>query len=813
MITPTSPLARLLAKSPQRGRQAETLVAHLAATLRAAELLAARTGRITAADGPLGGAFWQVVALAALCHDAGKLAGGFQCMVCGRTRSWGERHEVLSLGFLPPLIDNEEALSWVAAGVLTHHRPLRDGCTNRSIQALYHEDTVAELRERFDRCEAGDVAALLGWLHTTARSASLPVRKEPPAAPPDDALHEWTHELLTATMQRWGLLKSTPEDGLAAVLMQGAVTTADRLSSAHRTLHAHQPVAAGFRAQLERTLTDNGHALREHQLRAAETSGHLLLRAPTGSGKTEAALLWAARQAQEIAAETGGTPRLYYTLPYLASINAMTGRFASLLGDDEVVGVAHSRAASYHLATAVAPEDGEAGSAEHSDREIERAGAAARAVARAEATRMFRETVRVGTPYQLLRSALAGVNSSGVLVDSCNSVFVLDELHAYDPERLGYILAMAALWQRLGGRVAVLSATLPAVLSAAVRRTLGSDVAEVSCPDIGLPTRHRIRTRPHHLTDPEAVTEIATRLEAGESVLVVANNVAHAIDLLEQLGPVAVAAHDRDPEAALLLHSRFRRRDRGGIETRVRDRYGTRQPRRGGLLVATQVVEVSLDVDFDVLFTAAAPLEALLQRFGRVNRVAARPAADVVVHAPCWRTRRGKGDQEYADGIYEQEPVAAGWEILRAHDGRPADESEATAWLDQVYSGDWGARWQESVRDQQERFTAGFLDFSLPFEDRSQLEEGFEALFDGTEAILDADRDEYREALHSAGRAAGRLLADDLLIPLPHWAGPTAGWDKELKVRVVQGEYDERLGLTAVHTRGTETAYAPGEVL
>ncbi|MGH3993207.1 MAG: hypothetical protein ACRDSN_12185, partial [Pseudonocardiaceae bacterium] len=67
------------------------------------------------------------------------------------------------------------------------------------------------------------------------------------------------------------------------------------------------------------------------------------------------------------------------------------------------------------------------------------------------------------------------------------------------------------------------------------------------------------------------------------------------------------------------------------------------QRRRPGILVATQVVEVSLDVDFDVLHTSGAPLDALLQRFGRVNRLGARPPTPVVVHPPTYRPRRGRG--------------------------------------------------------------------------------------------------------------------------------------------------------------------------
>jgi CRISPR-associated endonuclease/helicase Cas3 len=82
-------------------------------------------------------------------------------------------------------------------------------------------------------------------------------------------------------------------------------------------------------------------------LEAQLVLGHLLLRAPTGFGKTEAALLWAATQVEDLSRRTGGIPRLFYTLPYLASINAMTGRLSGEVEKD-LIGVAHSRAASWY---------------------------------------------------------------------------------------------------------------------------------------------------------------------------------------------------------------------------------------------------------------------------------------------------------------------------------------------------------------------------------------------------------------------------------------------------------------------------------
>jgi CRISPR-associated endonuclease/helicase Cas3 len=714
------------------------------------------------------------------------------------------------LGFLPTLIPDPELRWWVASAVATHHRPLT-GRTGRDLRTLYGSALELELRDRFGPIDGTVVAALSSWLRHTAHHVGLPVR------PPDDSSEPLTVDrLLRDTGQVFGDLldrweePAPPEVGLTAVLLQGAVTMADHLSSAHGTLSAAQPLDADFPARWHQHLAASGKTARDHQRRAAEVSGHLLLRAPTGGGKTDAVLLWAARQVAELMRDTGGSPRVFYTLPYLSSINAMVDRLTILLDAPDAIGVAHSRAASYHLNTAIAPEDGDD---EPADKTISRIDAARKAVSRAAATRLFHETMRVGTPYQLLRAALAGPAYSGILVDAANSVFILDELHAYDPQLLGYLLASARLWEQLGGRIAVLSATLPAVLAMLFHDTLAHPISTIETPNLGQPARHRLRTRSHHLTDPAAITEIRHRLDLGESVLVVANNVAHALDLFTDLAPAVRDQHG--PDAAILLHSRFRRRDRARIERAITNRFGTVDPdnqqrRKPGLLVATQVVEVSLDIDFDALFTAAAPLEALLQRFGRINRIAARTAADVIVHAPAWVHRGERG--EYADGIYPRGPVDSGWRILQQHSGHIVDEADATDWLNVAYADDWGTQWRADVMAHQQNFEQAFLQFRYPFADRSTLADDFDRMFEGTEAILSQDRDAYMEALDQDARAAGRLLADDYLIPMPHWATPLSRYEHSLGVRVIDGDYDPDHGLTAVRGLPPDT-YQTGVVL
>ena len=879
MATTGSALRKIFAKSTGRGRAGEPLTAHSAATLRALGEVRQRLGDLPVVHTELGSGsrFWTVAAWAALLHDAGKVADGFQRML-GDGRPWGHRHEVLSLGFLPLFLPDPSDLHWAAVAVATHHRALSSGGGRGrpSLLQLYGDLSAQELAAALGRYDQAVTAELAAWFRRKAADAGLmdgPARSSDRRAGPGEHAHGHSspgtadhpdrlgaadvgdlvgraHALLDQLFDTWAEQPVSSRRGLAAVLLQGAVTLADHLSSAHGSLHTAQPFNGDYPARLASRLAGRGQALRPHQAAAAQVDGHLILRAWTGSGKTEGGLLWASRQVESIAAERGGVPRLFYTLPYLASINAMTRRLAAEdladHGGEDAVGVSHSRAASYYLSRSLCDDgdgDGADGSADPGGRGRRTAeepaekpasaapAAAGKALARAQATRLFRETVRVGTPYQALRGVLAGPAHSSILLDSANSVFLLDELHAYDPERLGYILATAGMWARLGSRVGVLSATMPGRLVRLVQESLrdaasdgaaagipgGVPVTVVDAEYQTAPVRHRIRTVDSHITDTAVIDMIAGRLAAGESVLVVANNIADAQALYAELAGHAPRRPDGSAEARL-LHSRFRRRDRTAIEQELTRRYHSRRPaadRQPGLVVATQVVEVSLDVDFDVLVTSCAPLDALAQRFGRVNRTGARPPADVIVCRAEMRPRQGNRHDLFADGVYEQAPTEATWKILAGHHGAVISEATLAGWLDDIYDSDWGQVWEDEVRDSRTRWKETFLTFSDPFDDRSALADEFDAMFDGTEGILAADAADYTALLASAGtRSQGRLLAADLLIPLPAHARRLGRWNRDLDVLVVDGDYSRTHGLTAIrpHTR-TTVSYQLGELI
>jgi hypothetical protein len=150
--------------------------------------------------------------------------------------------------------------------------------------------------------------------------------------------------------------------------------------------------------------------------------------------------------------------------------------------------------------------------------------------------------------------------------------------------------------------------------------------------------------------------------------------------------------------------------------------------------------------------------------------------------------------------------------LLARHDGHVVDERETLGWLNEIYTSNWGTEWRRAVEQSLEDFHTAFLTFAHPFDDRSRLAKRFDELFNGEEAVLADDLNEYAMLLLSARSAAGRLLAEELLIPVPHYTVARCRWDSRLKVRVIDADYDAGDGLGEIRDQAG-SRYQPGEVL
>jgi len=769
----------LWAKSPGKGElgQPESLASHTWYVLsRLTELIRLRPDLPQTLGVPR---LWQILFWAAFLHDFGKAATGFQARLHGGKR-WPHRHEVLSLAFLdwlaPGLTADEQ--TWLTAAIVSHHKDASE------IQRLYPSpDDPAEdpLISLISELKGEAVRGLWRWLHQCAaiwiedlgltamgvEPLPLPNQREAIAMIRTQGIEHIRRRL--RDYRRFVRRLEHSENRtlvIGTLILRGYLINADHSASAH----AGPLPRLSFTAA---TVLQSRHLTRlklfEHQRHAAETAGSALLTAPTGSGKTEAALLWASRQTFVEKA----LPRLFYALPYQASMNAMKLRLAGTFGE-KMVGLQHGRSllAIYRflLENDYAPEE-----------------AARRARWARNLVQLNYPPVRVLSPYQILKSLYQLKGYEALLSDYYGAAFVLDEIHAYDVKRLALILKTVAFLQtNFDARFLVMSATFPTLIKRWLREALTAPT-EISADQALFDAfeRHRLRLLEGELLAEAGLARIVADAQAGKSVLVVCNIVARAQTVYQELR-ARLAGQD---VPVILLHGRFHMRDRLQKERLVREAAGsTSEKRQPVVLVATQVVEVSLDIDLDTIYSEPAPLEALVQRFGRVNR-RGRQAGLAPVHV--------FSQPDDGQKIYDPALLAGTLAILRRENGRPVNESRIGGWLDEIYSGEIARRWQAEY----DQAAADFEDTCIrplrAFAANESLQTLFYKAFDSVEVLPEPLYDAYENL-----RETTPIQANELLVPIS-WGRyhALAGQGRVLPREkwgpyIVRAAYDSEIGLT-----------------
>ncbi len=342
-------------------------------------------------------------------------------------------------------------------------------------------------------------------------------------------------------------------------------------------------------------------------IQSAIEPGLYILEAPMGTGKTEAAL-YAAYQLMAAGHHHG----LFFGLPTRLTSDRIHERVRAFLervaDDDTVPALAHGQAWL---------------------RAYEHGGEALR-LGRSWSSprkRTLLHPVAVGTVDQALMSVIRVKHFFVRSFALAGKVVILDEVHTYDMYTGSLLEWMTAQLLAAGATVIVLSATLtsdgrrrlfpdPAVAPADTEYPLvayarGDQAGAIACEGPA-DRHHRLRLAE---MDPSDVARLASEMaDTGHCVLCIANTVAMA-----QAWHDAIAAEQTEGGPPLgLLHSRFPAFQREAIETDWMMRLGKTGNRPPGcILVATQVVEQSLDIDADLLITALCPMDMLLQRMGR----------------------------------------------------------------------------------------------------------------------------------------------------------------------------------------------------
>jgi CRISPR-associated endonuclease/helicase Cas3 len=339
----------------------------------------------------------------------------------------------------------------------------------------------------------------------------------------------------------------------------------------------------------------------------------------------------------------GGHSRgIFVALPTMATANAMYQRLADayrvLFDSNETPSLvlAHGKRGLYRNFTKSILPIRASNDEAAEDAAGATGGAQCAAWVASDRRRAFLADVGVGTIDQALLSVLPSRHAALRLFGLAQRVLIVDEAHAYDAYMSRELDTLLAFHGALGGSAIVLSATLPqdrrSALVAAFSKAAGGAAPVLTSTDYPLLTLVTRGGAKEHPCEPraelgrtvqverlagveEAVGRIVAAAQAGLAVAWVRNTVDDAIE-----GYAAVRAAGVEAD---LFHARFAMGDRLAIEAAAMERFGLKSTppvRAGRVLVATQVIEQSLDLDFDLMVSDLAPIDLLIQRAGRLWR-------------------------------------------------------------------------------------------------------------------------------------------------------------------------------------------------
>lgn len=710
---------------------------------------------------------WHWVFWSCLLHDLGKSARSFQAYLRGQATFWKHRHEIFSLAFMQVFQFSKDDFPWIVAGIASHHKDASEIIQGR--YDLLSEPEDLALEELKDETDEKTVYNLFSWLKQSSdwieRNGLLGVEK--PQARLELNIKNFILNIpgtIMAALKAYNNLirdvAKEPSSSLknqVAVLLRGLVVQADHLASAYapELKTVFFPGSKDLAIRLGIKESD----WRSHQKVAAKTVGSIILSAPTGSGKTEAALLWAHNQQ----INSGVQRHLIYILPYQASLNAIHKRFKELIGCEVALIHGRSLQAIY--------------------RELQNKGYTkkeAEIVARRsnDLARLYQPPIWCTTPYQLLRAAYRFPGYEALWTATAGALTVFDEVHAYEPSRLGMFIALLSeLKERWGVELCAMTATMPSWLKNILLSTINNELS-VNENLFKIFQRHRIEIIEGNVFSSKVHHLIQQEVSIGNAVLIGINTVRTAQKIKNILDELL------GEDKVILIHSRFTTRDRLTKEIDIMGRLDAKKENQSPIVVvATQVIEVSLDLDFDTIISEPAPLEALIQRFGRVNRRGKKGIVPV-------RILTQSVDDEK---VYDGELVSRAVSILSQNNNSIIDELRINNWVNEIYRGIEDKFTNEVLRHKEE-FKASCLQTLKAFDSSPALAERFDELFDNTEVLPKCLQKEFKQLYEQS-----IIEAKSLLVPIS-WRqlcknNNFVSWNNKWKVRIIDKLYDNKKGL------------------
>ncbi|MCR8844104.1 CRISPR-associated helicase Cas3' [Paenibacillus sp. SC116] len=579
--------------------------------------------------------FWRLLLLAAIFHDIGKVYSPFQ----NKLLSFLKRakittvcvpipHNYISIACIPwaqlKLTPNQRFLLIDAIGFHHERDEQPDEYLLRQAYSMDLHDKLVSIYEH------------LGLEHFQV-----------PAKCPLKEINELQNNRKLKSVEKY---RENEDLWRSHILLKGLLHRADHAASAGVEVETGVDEAIGART-LDFIRDELCKPLRDAQLFAINNADkHVVITASTGSGKTEAALLWAQND------------KLFFTLPLRTSLNAMYRR----VKDDKKlafhsVGLLHSN--SYDLLHEVDYAEGDSWY---------------------DLSRQYACKLTLSTIDQILKFPFYYLGYEKELATMAYSKVVIDEIQAYNPNIAAMLLYAMKLIHRMGGKFMIMTATMPKLYLDALEHELGIPPEQLAISEFpGDMIRHRIQIQELKITDlVDEMIQEATQ----KKVLVIVNTVNQAIEmwtlLCEAVQSMGVEICPR------LLHARFTQNDRSRIENDIlrfaqsgwHEYEGDHQ---SGIWITTQVVEASVDIDFDKLYTELSSLDSLFQRMGRCRRICAYDGVspNIVI-----ATVDPSGVRQSPQAVYDAEIVSRGLEYLMNYDGQLLTEQQKMDMVTNLYS-------------------------------------------------------------------------------------------------------------------------------
>ena len=374
---------------------------------------------------------------------------------------------------------------------------------------------------------------------------------------------------------------------------------------------------------------------------------NIIVVASTGIGKTEGALLWA------------GDSKTFYTLPIKVSINAIYKRILdSNYYDKNKVTFLHSDTKSIM----------------RKDEEIEDYQL------KYKETRHLIYPLTICTVDQLFYFVFKSLGTEKYAATLKYSKVIIDEVQSYTPDIISFLIFGLKVINDLGGQFCIMTATLPPVVKYFLEETIGKENIKIAEKPFykkddneNIIIRHKIK----YFEDDFDYSHIINNAK-DKKILVICNTVKRSQEVFEELKNII--KEKKENIEINLLHSRFIFKERKNKEAAIQNFASTEKENRNndaGIWISTQIVEASLDIDFDVLYTDMCAADSLLQRMGRCyrNRVYKEEEPNVYIY----NQRIGVGV------VYDKDIFDFSAEHIIKYDNKIFTEEDKQDYINKVY--------------------------------------------------------------------------------------------------------------------------------